>query len=111
VSSRRSRARSRRSGCRRRRSTPGCPEARVVFGAWLDSQLAAIDSVLPTAPAKGPESWLAAARPVLVAPARDGVDAFQGDAPRGLFTSGGRSRASCSTAALRPRRPTPTRRS
>ena len=53
------------------------PSSSVVFGSWIESQLAAIDSVFTDPPARGPESWLASARPLLVTLRDEGVDAFQ----------------------------------
>jgi ATP-dependent helicase/nuclease subunit A len=41
------------------------PDARAVFGPWIANQLARIDSLLSGSPARGPESWLAAARRLL----------------------------------------------
>jgi hypothetical protein len=104
------RARSRRSGCRRRRSTRGCPKPGSCSapGSTHSSRRSTQSSPLrrPRAPRAGSRrrdrSWWPCARMVSTH--------FKASSAR-LVTSEGRRRASCSTAARRPRRPTPTRRS
>jgi len=53
------------------------PDARAVFARWVESQLAAIDGVVTEPPAAGPESWLAAARPLLATLRERGIAEFQ----------------------------------